>query len=99
MTAQSLWFDIAKPLILLPVHKPQAWFCFLTDRYYIERMDVDLKITPQDFPELRLLVWNRDPASPIAAEDAFRIYERNWRHVAKAQQPAQSAERRERKED
>lgn len=38
-------------------------------------------IVPQDFPELGMLVWNRDPARPIAREQAFEIYERNWRHV------------------
>ena len=38
-------------------------------------------IVPAEFPELKMLVWNRDPARPIAAEEAFHLYERNWRHV------------------
>jgi hypothetical protein len=38
-------------------------------------------IVPADYPELKLLVWNRDPARPIEAEEAFQLYERNWRHV------------------
>ena len=38
-------------------------------------------IVPAEFPELRLLVWNRDPARPIAAEEVFALYERNWRFV------------------
>ena len=38
-------------------------------------------IVPAEFPELKMLVWNRDPTRPIAAEDAFHLYERNWRHV------------------
>ncbi|HEY0918587.1 hypothetical protein [Devosia sp.] len=38
-------------------------------------------IVPKDFPELGLLVWNRDVARPIPREEAFAIYERNWRHV------------------
>jgi hypothetical protein len=38
-------------------------------------------IVPADFPELRTLVWNRDPTRPIAGEEALQIYERNWRFV------------------
>jgi hypothetical protein len=38
-------------------------------------------VTPAEFPELRMLLWNRDAARPIAAEEAFHLYERNWRHV------------------
>lgn len=38
-------------------------------------------IVPADFPELKLLVWNRDAARPIPAEEAFELYERNWRFV------------------
>ncbi|MDI6026955.1 hypothetical protein QBK99_12205 [Corticibacterium sp. UT-5YL-CI-8] len=38
-------------------------------------------IVPADFPELKMLVWNRDPSQPIPAEEVFSIYERNWRHV------------------
>lgn len=38
-------------------------------------------VVPQEFPELAQLVWNRDPARPIPAAEAFALYERNWRHV------------------
>ena len=38
-------------------------------------------IVPNDFPELGMLAWNRDPARPIEPEEAFELYERNWRHV------------------
>lgn len=38
-------------------------------------------IVPADFPELKLLAWNRDVAHPIPAEEAFELYERNWRFV------------------
>lgn len=38
-------------------------------------------IVPADFPELKMLVWNRDPLRPIPAEEAFALYERNWRFV------------------
>ncbi|HEY4254403.1 MAG TPA: hypothetical protein VGM87_24575 [Roseomonas sp.] len=37
---------------------------------------------PNDFPELKLLAWNRDPARPIPGQEALDLYERNWRHVA-----------------
>ena len=38
-------------------------------------------IVPMDFPELGMLAWNRDRARPIGREEAFELYERNWRHV------------------
>lgn len=38
-------------------------------------------VVPKDFPEPGMLVWNRDPARPIARREAFELYERNWRHV------------------
>lgn len=38
-------------------------------------------IVPANYPELKLLVWNRHPACPIEAEEAFELYEHNWRHV------------------
>jgi hypothetical protein len=38
-------------------------------------------IIPADFPELRVLAWNRDPLRPIPAAEAFELYERNWRFV------------------
>lgn len=44
------------------------------------RRDADM-IVPKDFPELCMLSWNRDPSRPIEREEAFQLYERNWRHV------------------
>jgi hypothetical protein len=41
----------------------------------------DAYITPAEFPELKRLVWNRDPLRPIAADEVFALYERNWRFV------------------
>lgn len=38
-------------------------------------------IVPKDYPQLGLLAWNRDAARPIPREEAFELYERNWRHV------------------
>ena len=49
-------------------------------------------VTPADFPGLRGLAWNRDPARAIPAAEAFALYERNWRHVD--QRAFTAAERR-----
>ena len=38
-------------------------------------------LVPEDFPELAMLVWNRNPARPIKPEEAYALYERNWRFV------------------
>jgi hypothetical protein len=43
--------------------------------------DIAPMIVPAEFPELQALVWNRDAARPIPAEEAFALYERNWRFV------------------
>jgi len=40
-------------------------------------------VVPAAYPELALLAWNRDPSRPMAADEAFALYERNWRHVDK----------------
>jgi hypothetical protein len=39
------------------------------------------EIIPNNFPELKALAWNRDPVRPIPANEAFALYERNWRFV------------------
>ena len=49
--------------------------------------------TPQtvrvaDYPQLRLLCWNRRDAV-LAAAEAFALYEANWRHVDPATLDAQ----------
>ena len=47
-------------------------------------------VVPQDFPALAALAWNRDPSLPIAAREAFSLYEHYWRHVdEKALDPAE----------
>ncbi|MEW6633640.1 MAG: hypothetical protein AB1440_22445 [Pseudomonadota bacterium] len=38
-------------------------------------------IVPADFPQLQALAWNRDAMRPMSAEEAFALYERNWRFV------------------
>lgn len=45
------------------------------------KTDAETMIVPNDFPELKSLVWNRDPARAIPASEAFALYERNWRFV------------------
>ncbi|TPN70774.1 hypothetical protein FJ986_00645 [Mesorhizobium sp. B1-1-1] len=45
------------------------------------RTDITPMIVPAEFPELQALVWSRDVTRPIPAEEAFAIYERNWRFV------------------
>lgn len=45
------------------------------------RKNAATMIVPNDFPELKSLVWNRDPARAIPACEAFALYERNWRFV------------------
>lgn len=37
-----------------------------------------------DLPQLRLIAWNRNPLDAITAEEAFDLYERNWRFVDEA---------------
>jgi hypothetical protein len=43
--------------------------------------DIAPMIVPAEFPELQALAWNRDVARPIPAEEAFALYERNWRFI------------------
>ncbi len=35
----------------------------------------------RDYPQLRLIAWNRDPRDAITGEEAFDLYERNWRFI------------------
>lgn len=39
------------------------------------------EIIPNEFPELKMLAWNRDTARPIPADEAYALYERNWRFL------------------
>lgn len=38
-------------------------------------------LTVGAFPQFRLLAWNRRPTDTITAEEAFELYENNWRFV------------------
>jgi hypothetical protein len=39
------------------------------------------KIVIRDFPQLALIAWNRRPDDVITGEDAFALYEANWRFI------------------
>lgn len=38
-------------------------------------------LTIGDYPQLALLAWSRRPDDVITAEEAFGLYEGNWRFV------------------
>ena len=38
----------------------------------------------EEFPQLKLIAWNRNPRDAISGEDAFDLYERNWRFIDEA---------------
>lgn len=58
----------------LDASRPLSYICHMENVH-------DRMIIPKEFPELNLLVWNRDPARPITRDVAFALYERNWRFV------------------
>jgi hypothetical protein len=37
-----------------------------------------------DFPQLKLIAWNRNADALIEEEEAFALYEREWRWVEQA---------------
>jgi len=39
------------------------------------------EIIPNDYSELNLICWFRRRDQPISEEEAWAIYERNWRYV------------------
>lgn len=55
-------------------------------------IDAASMIRPADYPALARLIWNGDPANAIPAQDAFAIYERNWRHLDQSQLSRREAE-------
>jgi len=40
-------------------------------------------ISLADYPQLGLLAWDRAGTNTISEQDAFALYEREWRHVDK----------------
>ena len=49
-------------------------------------------VIPARYAELARLAWNRDPSRAISGEEAFSLYEANWRHVAVASLSPQERE-------
>lgn len=39
------------------------------------------KIRLGDYPELRLIAWQRDPDELVDPREALALYEANWRHL------------------
>ena len=39
----------------------------------------------KDFPQLRLVAWNLRDDDQVDEQEAFALYERNWRFVEQAQ--------------
>ena len=55
----------------------------------MEALDLDWTFSPRgvvpaDYPQLRLLAWNRNPARRVSEKDALALYERNWDLVDEA---------------
>lgn len=40
-----------------------------------------MRVRIAQYPQLRLLCWNRPPDTELEGGEALAIYERNWRHV------------------
>jgi len=43
-----------------------------------------MQIRLSDFPQLKLIAWNRRSDDSIDEAEAFALYERNWRYVDEA---------------
>jgi len=43
-----------------------------------------MQIQLTDYPQLQFIAWNRQKDDFIEEEEAFSLYERNWRWVEKA---------------
>jgi hypothetical protein len=43
-----------------------------------------MQVLIADYPQLRLLCWNRPGDSHLDGADALALYESNWRHVDQA---------------
>jgi hypothetical protein len=43
-----------------------------------------MQIQLTDYPQLQLIAWNRQKDDFIEEEEAFSLYERNWRWIEQA---------------
>ena len=50
------------------------------DHQGLRRQSED-RIRLSDFPQLQALGWGTCPQASVSAEEAFALYERNWRHL------------------
>ncbi|EAZ97291.1 hypothetical protein [Marinobacter sp. ELB17] len=48
----------------------------------VEKVRGTFLVIPSDYSELRLICWHRNPDAAISEEDAFGLYEANWRYVS-----------------
>ena len=53
----------------------------------LSKRDVPLRL--DDFPQLKLIAWDRASSTEIDEADAFSLYERNWRFVDQQSMTAQ----------
>lgn len=55
-----------------------------------EETDMENPIRLADYPQLRLIAWNRRAEDLVSDEEALALYERNWRHIDQGSlQPAE----------
>jgi hypothetical protein len=45
------------------------------------RLDDEMKVRLADYPQLQLIAWNRRSQVEIDGQEAFALYEANWRFV------------------
>ncbi len=68
------------PLLTLEIRHVDAFaVCWHTCKAYIWHGVNMLRIN--DYPQLRFIAWNRPGDQVISEEEAFALYERNWRYV------------------
>jgi hypothetical protein len=46
-----------------------------------------VEVRIRDYPQLKLIAWNRRGDDLITESDALALYERNWRHVDEKKMP------------
>ncbi|MGM0632805.1 MAG: hypothetical protein ACQETO_06475 [Pseudomonadota bacterium] len=42
---------------------------------------IPVRIPVANYPQLRQLAWQLDGATQLSPQEAFNVYERNWRHL------------------
>ena len=69
--------------VKLPTRLQERLRLGMADAGFLERFAAFLRhefVRVEDYPNLALLCWNRE-VEYMGREDAFRLYERNWRLV------------------